>query len=209
MDQMKVVVDLNVVIRRKFEELNKWDGVVENWREIMRELSSEFSGDIGYEILESCKGLIAPFVLTKPLDMEVPASNLFLNRRIFTDETGYQKTALPQFKSSENALQKEVQVTAETLSDELKGEKGSKWLRKLLDEVSDGDDVLEEEAEKVVLELADDFIHNVMVSGCTLAKHSKSASVSARDMNLYRSLEFTEFGFGVDGSSTGQWIAHL
>jgi transcription initiation factor TFIID subunit 12 len=57
-------------------------------------------------------------------------------------------------------------------------------LRELLCQL-DAPESLEEDVETVLLNLADDFIYNVLKSSCQLAKHRGSDTLSNKDIKLH------------------------
>lgn len=59
-----------------------------------------------------------------------------------------------------------------------------KRLQDLVKEI-DPTEVLDEDVEDVLLQIADDFIENVVTSGCMMAKHRKSNTLEAKDVQLH------------------------
>jgi len=59
-----------------------------------------------------------------------------------------------------------------------------KRLQDLVKEI-DPMEVLDEDVEDVLLQIADDFIENVVTSGCMMAKHRKSSTLEVKDVQLH------------------------
>jgi len=59
--------------------------------------------------------------------------------------------------------------------------------RRLQDLVKEIDpmEVLDDDVEDVLLQIADDFIENVVTSGCQMAKHRKSSTLEVKDVQLH------------------------
>ncbi|RUS85957.1 hypothetical protein EGW08_006286 [Elysia chlorotica] len=72
-------------------------------------------------------------------------------------------------------------------------------LRELVKEV-DPLEQMDDDVEDVLLQVADDFIENVVASSCQLAKHRRSNTLEAKDVQLYleRSWNMQIPGFGSD-----------
>ena len=70
-------------------------------------------------------------------------------------------------------------------------------LQDLVNEV-DPDQQLDEDVEEVLLEIADEFIENVVSSACAIAKHRNSTSLEVDDVKLYLERKFKLWvpGFG-------------
>lgn len=70
-------------------------------------------------------------------------------------------------------------------------------LQDLVNEV-DPDQQLDEDVEEVLLEIADEFIENVVSSACAIAKHRNSNSLEVDDVKLYLERKFKIWipGFG-------------
>jgi transcription initiation factor TFIID subunit 12 len=60
--------------------------------------------------------------------------------------------------------------------------------------------LLDEDVTEVLLQMADDFIESVVASSCDLAKHRKSSTLEAKDVQLHleRSWNMWIPGYGVD-----------
>jgi len=59
-----------------------------------------------------------------------------------------------------------------------------KRLQDLVKEI-DPMEVLDDDVEDVLLQIADDFIENVVTSGCMMAKHRKSSTLEVKDVQLH------------------------
>lgn len=59
-----------------------------------------------------------------------------------------------------------------------------KRLQDLVKEI-DPMEVLDDEVEDVLLQIADEFIENVVTSGCEMAKHRKSSTLEVKDVQLH------------------------
>lgn len=59
-----------------------------------------------------------------------------------------------------------------------------KRLHELVEEV-DKTQTLDEDAEELLMQLADDFIENVVTASCHLAKHRKSSTLELKDVQLH------------------------
>jgi len=59
-----------------------------------------------------------------------------------------------------------------------------KRLQDLVKEI-DPTEVLDDDVEDVLLQIADDFIENVVTSGCQMAKHRKSSTLEVKDVQLH------------------------
>ena len=57
-------------------------------------------------------------------------------------------------------------------------------LQDLLNEI-DPTETMDEDVEETLLQLADDFIENVINSSCQIAKHRKSSTLEVKDMQLH------------------------
>lgn len=70
-------------------------------------------------------------------------------------------------------------------------------LQDLVNEV-DPDQQLDEDVEEVLLEIADDFIENVVTSSCAIAKHRNSNTLDVDDVKLYLERKYKIWipGFG-------------
>lgn len=70
-------------------------------------------------------------------------------------------------------------------------------LQDLVNEV-DPDQQLDEDVEEVLLEIADEFIENVVSSACQIAKHRNSNSLEVDDVKLYLERKYKIWipGFG-------------
>lgn len=70
-------------------------------------------------------------------------------------------------------------------------------LQDLVNEV-DPDEQLDEDVEEVLLEIADEFIENVVSSACAIAKHRNSTSLEVDDVKLYLERKYKIWvpGFG-------------
>ncbi|KAI6649713.1 Transcription initiation factor TFIID subunit 12-like [Oopsacas minuta] len=58
-----------------------------------------------------------------------------------------------------------------------------KKLAELMNEI-DPDKVLDDDVENFLLQIADDFLENVITQSCMLAKHRKSGNLELRDVQL-------------------------
>lgn len=72
-----------------------------------------------------------------------------------------------------------------------------KRLQDLVNEV-DPDEQLDEDVEEVLLDIADDFIEDVVSSACAIAKHRGSSSLEVDDVKLYLERKYKIWipGFG-------------
>lgn len=72
-----------------------------------------------------------------------------------------------------------------------------KRLQDLVNEV-DPDEQLDEDVEEVLLDIADEFIENVVSSACAIAKHRNSTSLEVDDVKLYLERKYKIWipGFG-------------
>lgn len=70
-------------------------------------------------------------------------------------------------------------------------------LQDLVNEV-DPDEQLDEDVEEVLLDIADEFIENVVSSACAIAKHRNSTSLDVEDVKLYLERKYKIWipGFG-------------
>lgn len=70
-------------------------------------------------------------------------------------------------------------------------------IQDLVNEV-DPDEQLDEDVEEVLLEIADEFIENVVSSACAIAKHRNSNSLEVDDVKLYLERKYKIWipGFG-------------
>lgn len=70
-------------------------------------------------------------------------------------------------------------------------------LQDLVNEV-DPDEQLDEDVEDVLLDIADEFIENVVSSACAIAKHRNSTSLDVEDVKLYLERKYKIWipGFG-------------
>lgn len=70
-------------------------------------------------------------------------------------------------------------------------------LQDLVNEV-DPDQQLDEDVEEILLEIADEFIENVVSSACAIAKHRNSTSLEVEDVKLYLERKYKIWipGFG-------------
>lgn len=59
-----------------------------------------------------------------------------------------------------------------------------KRLQDLVKEI-DPMEMLDDDVEDVLLQIADDFIENVVTSGCQMAKHRKSSTLEVKDVQLH------------------------
>lgn len=59
---------------------------------------------------------------------------------------------------------------------------------------------IEDEVEEILLQLADDFVENIVNSACLLAKHRKVSKVDVKDVQLHleRNLNMWIPGFGTE-----------
>lgn len=57
-------------------------------------------------------------------------------------------------------------------------------LQDLVNEV-DPDEQLDEDVEEILLDIADEFIENVVTSACAIAKHRNSSTLEVEDVKLY------------------------
>ena len=72
-----------------------------------------------------------------------------------------------------------------------------KRLQDLVNEV-DPDEQLDEDVEEVLLDIADEFIENVVSSACAIAKHRNSNTLEIDDVKLYLERKYKIWipGFG-------------
>lgn len=70
-------------------------------------------------------------------------------------------------------------------------------LQDLVNEV-DPDEQLDEDVEQILIEIADEFIENVVSSSCAIAKHRNSSTLDVDDVKLYLDRKFKLWvpGFG-------------
>lgn len=70
-------------------------------------------------------------------------------------------------------------------------------LQDLVNEV-DPDEQLDEDVEEVLLDIADEFIENVVSSACAIAKHRNSNTLEVEDVKLYLERKYKIWipGFG-------------
>lgn len=70
-------------------------------------------------------------------------------------------------------------------------------LQDLVNEV-DPDEQLDEDVEEILLDIADEFIENVVASACAIAKHRNSTSLEVDDVKLYLERKYKIWipGFG-------------
>jgi len=70
-------------------------------------------------------------------------------------------------------------------------------LQDLVNEV-DPDEQLDEDVEEVLLDIADEFIENVVSSACAIAKHRNSTALEVEDVKLYLERKYKIWipGFG-------------
>lgn len=73
-------------------------------------------------------------------------------------------------------------------------------LQDLVNEV-DPDEQLDEDVEEVLLDIADDFIENVVSSACAIAKHRNSSTLDVGDVKLYLERKYKIWipGYGCEG----------
>ena len=78
-----------------------------------------------------------------------------------------------------------------------------KRLQDLVNEV-DPDEQLDEDVEEVLLDIADDFIENVVSSACAIAKHRNSNTLEVDDVKLYLERKYKIWipGFGGESRPT-------
>lgn len=83
-----------------------------------------------------------------------------------------------------------------------------KRLQDLVNEV-DPDEQLDEDVEQVLLDIADEFIENVVSSACAIAKHRKSTSLEVDDVKLYLERKYKMWipGFGESKQSTRKFTS--
>lgn len=74
-----------------------------------------------------------------------------------------------------------------------------KRLHDLVEEV-DPTQLIDEDVEEVLLQIADDFIESVVTSSCQLAKHRKSSTLEVKDVQLHleRNWNMRIPGFGTE-----------
>ncbi|XP_065888916.1 transcription initiation factor TFIID subunit 12-like [Dysidea avara] len=74
-----------------------------------------------------------------------------------------------------------------------------KRLHELVEEV-DPTQLVDEDVEEVLLQIADDFIESVVTASCQLAKHRKSNTLEAKDVQLHLERNWNMWipGFGTE-----------
>lgn len=80
-------------------------------------------------------------------------------------------------------------------------------LQDLVNEV-DPDQQLDEDVEEVLLEIADEFIENVVSSSCAIAKHRNSTSLDVDDVKLFLERKYKIWipGFGENKSVPKRFV---
>lgn len=83
-----------------------------------------------------------------------------------------------------------------------------KRLQDLVNEV-DPDEQLDEDVEEVLLDIADEFIENVVSSACAIAKHRNSKSLEVEDVKLYLERKYKIWipGFGETKQTTKKFAS--
>ncbi|CAL1547661.1 unnamed protein product [Lymnaea stagnalis] len=127
--------------------------------------------------------------MSQPEQIIVPVGNV-MNASKISDSISRQSSASAQAASTPNANQG-------ASGSDTRGVLDKSRLRDLVKEV-DPLEQMDDEVEDVLLQVADDFIENVVAASCQLAKHRRSNTLEAKDVQLYleRSWNMQVPGFG-------------
>ncbi|KAH9494669.1 Transcription initiation factor TFIID subunit 12 [Bulinus truncatus] len=125
-------------------------------------------------------------VSSQPEQIIVPVGNVMSAGKTL-DSSTRQPSVNPQTATSSNSSQG---ATGSGVLDKAR-------LRDLVKEV-DPLEQMDDDVEDVLLQVADDFIENVVAASCQLAKHRRSNTLEAKDVQLYleRSWNMQVPGFG-------------
>lgn len=115
----------------------------------------------------------------QPEQIIVPVGNMISRQ---SDSSSRQILATSQ-ATSMSSTQSSASSSATASSDQ-RGVLDRSRLRDLVKEV-DPLEQMDDDVEEVLLQVADDFIENVVASSCQLAKHRKSNTLEAKDVQLY------------------------
>jgi len=127
----------------------------------------------------------------QPEQIIVPVGNM-MNTSKVTESISRQSSASNTSQATVNSVQAASPSDSRGVLDRTR-------LRELVKEV-DPLEQMDDDVEDVLLQVADDFIESVVASSCQLAKHRRSNSLEAKDVQLYleRCWNMQIPGFGSD-----------
>ncbi|XP_005101363.1 transcription initiation factor TFIID subunit 12 [Aplysia californica] len=115
---------------------------------------------------------------TQPEQIIVPVGNMINSNKVSENSSTSRQT--PSSASS----QASASATLGSSATDSRGVLDRTRLRELVKEV-DQLEQMDDDVEDVLLQVADDFIENVVSSSCQLAKHRRSNTLEAKDVQLY------------------------